>query len=39
INADEQTPHGRVVNVMDRLRQLDGVKLAIAVRQNSEYPD
>jgi biopolymer transport protein ExbD len=34
INADEQTPHGRVVEVMDRLRQLDGVKLAIAVQQD-----
>jgi len=31
VNADEQVPHGRVVAVMDRLRGLDGVKLAIAV--------
>ncbi|MEA5468494.1 biopolymer transporter ExbD [Spirulina sp. 06S082] len=33
INADEQTNHGRVVEVIDRLRQLDRVKIAIAVQQ------
>lgn len=33
INADEQTNHGRVVEVIDRLRQLEGVKIAIAVQQ------
>ena len=33
INADEQIAHGRVVDVMDRLRQLNGVKIAIAVRK------
>lgn len=34
INADAKVPHGRVVSVMDRLRQIPGVRLAIAtVRQ------
>ncbi|NJL02406.1 MAG: biopolymer transporter ExbD [Spirulinaceae cyanobacterium RM2_2_10] len=33
VNADEQVPHGRVVVVMDRLRTIAGVKLAIAVEQ------
>ncbi len=34
INADARVPHGRVVSVMDRLRQVPGVRLAIAaVRQ------
>ncbi len=33
VNADEAVPHGRVVAVMDRLRTLPGVKLAIAVDQ------
>jgi biopolymer transport protein ExbD len=33
INADEQVTHGRVVAVMDRLRQINGVKLAIATEQ------
>ncbi|MBF2077944.1 MAG: biopolymer transporter ExbD [Synechococcales cyanobacterium T60_A2020_003] len=30
INADKATPHGQVVAVMDRLRTLEGVRLAIA---------
>ncbi|MEM8638093.1 MAG: biopolymer transporter ExbD [Cyanobacteria bacterium P01_G01_bin.54] len=30
LNADAQVPHGRVVEVLDRLRQLQGVQLAIA---------
>lgn len=30
INADEKVEHGRVVEVMDYLRQVEGVKLAIA---------
>jgi biopolymer transport protein ExbD len=30
INADENATHGQVVAVMDRLRQLEGAKLAIA---------
>ncbi|MBO3461841.1 biopolymer transporter ExbD [Aetokthonos hydrillicola Thurmond2011] len=33
INADEQVSHGHVVAVMDRLRQLKGVKLAIAAQK------
>ncbi|ERN42913.1 biopolymer transport protein [Rubidibacter lacunae KORDI 51-2] len=32
INADEAVPHGRVVSVMDRLRELDRVQLAIATK-------
>ncbi|WP_107666509.1 biopolymer transporter ExbD [Cyanothece sp. BG0011] len=30
INADKQVDHGRVVTVMDRVRQVQGAKLAIA---------
>lgn len=30
LNADAQVPHGQVVQVLDRLRQLEGVQLAIA---------
>lgn len=33
IRADEATPHGRVVTVMDQLRQVNGVKLGIATTQ------
>lgn len=33
LNADEQVPYGRVVSVMDRLNQINGVKLAIAVQK------
>lgn len=33
INADEQVKHGRVVSVMDRLRQVKGAKLAIAAQK------
>lgn len=33
INADEKVPYGRVVSVMDRLNQITGVKLAIAVQK------
>jgi biopolymer transport protein ExbD len=33
INADEIVPHGQVVTVMDRLRQIQGVKLAIAAER------
>ncbi|WP_349262668.1 biopolymer transporter ExbD [Allocoleopsis sp.] len=35
INADTDASHGRVVSVMDRLRQIQGVKLAIAVQKPS----
>ncbi|MCD8490176.1 MAG: biopolymer transporter ExbD [Desertifilum sp.] len=30
LNADESVNHGRVVAVMDRLREIEGVRLAIA---------
>ncbi|ELS00492.1 biopolymer transport protein [Xenococcus sp. PCC 7305] len=33
INADEKVEHGTVVKVMDRLRQVPGVKMAIAAEQ------
>lgn len=33
INADEAVPHGQVIQVMDRLRVIEGVKLAIATQQ------
>ena len=32
INADERVEHGRVVEIMDRVRQISGLKLAIATR-------
>ena len=33
INADEKVEHGTVVKVMDRLRQVPGAKMAIAVER------
>lgn len=33
LNADEKVNHGRVVAVMDRLRQIEGVQLAIAAQR------
>ncbi|MBD2195117.1 MULTISPECIES: ExbD/TolR family protein [Calothrix] len=33
INADERVNHGKVVAVMDRLRQVKGAKLAIATQK------
>jgi biopolymer transport protein ExbD len=33
INADEQVGHGRVVTVMDRIREIEGASLAIATRR------
>ncbi|HAJ59305.1 MAG TPA: biopolymer transporter ExbD [Cyanobacteria bacterium UBA8543] len=33
INADEKVAYGRVVRVMDRLNQVAGVKVAIAVQR------
>lgn len=33
INADEKVEHGQVVSVMDRLRQVEGAKLAIAANK------
>ena len=32
INADKRAEHGRVVAIMDRVRQVPGVKLAIATK-------
>jgi biopolymer transport protein ExbD len=32
INADERVEHGRVVAIMDRVRQIPGLKLAIATK-------
>ncbi|WP_373525761.1 ExbD/TolR family protein [Nostoc sp.] len=34
INADEKVGHGRVVAVMDRVRQVEGAKLAIATQKS-----
>jgi len=33
VNADEKVDHGQVVGVMDRLRRVNGAKLAIATRR------
>jgi biopolymer transport protein ExbD len=33
INADEAAGHGQVVEVMDRVRKIEGAKLAIATRK------
>jgi biopolymer transport protein ExbD len=33
INADEKVGHGKVVAVMDRVRQVEGAKLAIATQK------
>jgi biopolymer transport protein ExbD len=33
INADTAVPHGTVVEVMDRLRAIEGVRLAIATQR------
>ena len=33
INADEKVEHGQVIAIMDRVRQVDGAKLAIATRR------
>ncbi|MEB3163117.1 MAG: biopolymer transporter ExbD [Prochlorothrix sp.] len=33
LNADETVTHGAVVQVMDQLRQIEGVRLAIATTQ------
>jgi biopolymer transport protein ExbD len=32
LNADEQVSHGQVVAVMDQLRQVEGVRMAIATQ-------
>lgn len=33
VNADEKVDHGKVVSVMDRLREIPGVRLAIATEK------
>lgn len=33
INADEKVAHGQVVDVMDLLREMEGIKLAIAAQR------
>ncbi len=33
VNADEAVSHGKVVQVMDRLRAIEGVRLAIATQR------
>ena len=33
VRADTATPHGQVVTAMDRIRNLDGVRLGIATQQ------
>jgi biopolymer transport protein ExbD len=33
VNADEQITHGQVITVMDQLRQIPGVRLAIAAKR------
>ncbi|MGI0487222.1 ExbD/TolR family protein [Pantanalinema rosaneae CENA516] len=33
INADEQVSHGKVVAVMDQVKQIPGVKMAIATKR------
>lgn len=33
INADEAVSHGKVIQVMDRLRSIPGVRMAIATRR------
>jgi biopolymer transport protein ExbD len=34
INADERVSHGKVIAVMDQVRTIPGVKMAIAARRN-----
>ena len=33
LNADERVNHGKVIAVMDRVRRIEGAKLAIATKQ------
>ena len=33
INADEKVEHGQIVAVMDEIRKIDGVKMAIATKK------
>ncbi|NJN62111.1 MAG: biopolymer transporter ExbD [Coleofasciculaceae cyanobacterium RL_1_1] len=36
LRADERVPHGQVVAVLDRLRQVEGIELAIGVEPRRE---
>jgi biopolymer transport protein ExbD len=36
VNADENVAHGKVIKVMDQLRQIPGLKMAIAVNKEGE---
>lgn len=36
VNADERVSHGQVISVMDQLRQIPGVRLAIAAQRPGE---
>uniref|UniRef100_A0ACD5GZY5 ExbD/TolR family protein n=1 Tax=Desertifilum tharense IPPAS B-1220 TaxID=1781255 RepID=A0ACD5GZY5_9CYAN len=38
LNADEAVSHGVVVSVMDRLRQIEGARLAIATKRPQTNP-
>lgn len=38
INADEAVPHGRVVAIMDQIRQIDGVQMGIATQRPAPEP-
>lgn len=33
VNADQQVNHGQVITIMDRVRQIEGAKLAIAAQR------
>lgn len=33
INADEKVDHGEIVSVMDQIRRIEGVKMAIATKK------
>lgn len=33
INADENVTHGKAIAVMDRIRKIDGIKMAIATKK------
>ncbi len=39
INADEAVSHGRVIAVMDQLREIEGASLGIATQPGSVQPD
>lgn len=39
INADEAVSHGRVIAVMDQLREIEGASLGIATQPGAPQPD